>query len=201
MNSHLFHSKRLTQGIRQWLWQSFGDERHRAFRLHRGHTTVHEYWSEMRDRNTSAVGETTAPSFCLCPPGYADWSPRLVDAIVAACVPVLFQTSTRRPFQQWLNYDSFAVQFEYDSQRSGNGNGTSATNTDRFVRLLDAEAQSVAAKRQRLQDVKWAFVWRQDADKQRGTGKDEPRGLTTEDALLFELAVKLHDRTISKAFR
>ena len=188
----------MPQGIRQWLWQSFGDKRHRAFRLHRGHTTVPQYWSEMRSGNASAVGETSAPSFCLCPPGYADWSPRLVDAIVAACVPVLFQTSTRRPFQQWLNYDSFAVQFEYDSQRGGNGSGADAMNADRFLRLLDAQAQSVAAKRQRLQDIKWAFVWRQDADKQRRADKVEPRGLTTEDALLFELAVKLHDRASLK---
>jgi hypothetical protein len=154
----------------------------------------------MRGGNASASGssEHEAPSFCLCPPGYADWSPRLVDAIVAACVPVLFQTSTRRPFDQWLNYDSFAVQFEYESQRGQNG--TAATNADRFVRLLDAEAPSVTAKRRRLHDIRWAFVWRQDVETQRGAA-NEPRALTAEDALLFELAIKLHDRAASKTYR
>ena len=50
-------------------------------------------------------------TFCLCPPGFSNWSYRMVESILAGCIPVLFVSSGDiQPWEQLgLVYSTFAV--------------------------------------------------------------------------------------------
>ena len=54
-----------------------------------------------------------AQVFCLCPEGWAHWSPRFFEAIQTGCVPVLFPSddgdSNELPFERLVDYASFVV--------------------------------------------------------------------------------------------
>ena len=45
--------------------------------------------------------------FCLAPEGWHAWSPRVYEAVVAGCVPVLISDDLELPFERWLSYDDF----------------------------------------------------------------------------------------------
>ena len=51
--------------------------------------------------------------FCLCPEGWAHWSPRFFEAIQTGCVPVLFPSddgdTNELPFARLVDYASFVV--------------------------------------------------------------------------------------------
>ena len=47
--------------------------------------------------------------FCLAPEGWHAWSPRVYEAVVAGCVPVLISDDLELPFERWLSYDDFLV--------------------------------------------------------------------------------------------
>ena len=51
--------------------------------------------------------------FCLCPVGWAHWSPRFFEAIQAGCIPVLFpsegEDANVLPFERSVNYARFVV--------------------------------------------------------------------------------------------
>lgn len=47
--------------------------------------------------------------FCLAPRGRAAWSPRLVEALHAGCIPVIVADKNYEPFQDVLDYSAFAV--------------------------------------------------------------------------------------------
>ena len=48
--------------------------------------------------------------FCLCAPGRAPWTKRIFEAIVAGCVPVIFDDDlVALPFSDIMRYDRFVV--------------------------------------------------------------------------------------------
>ena len=51
--------------------------------------------------------------FCLCPEGWAHWSPRFFEAIQTGCLPVLFPSDdgdrNELPFARLVDYTSFVV--------------------------------------------------------------------------------------------
>lgn len=47
--------------------------------------------------------------YCLCPRGYAPWSPRMIDSLVHGCIPVLVSDGAVHPFQHYLQYDDFTI--------------------------------------------------------------------------------------------
>lgn len=51
--------------------------------------------------------------FCLCPEGWAHWSPRFFEAIQTGCIPVLFPSddgdSNELPFARLVDYPSFVI--------------------------------------------------------------------------------------------
>ena len=53
------------------------------------------------------IGRST---FCLCPAGFSNWSYRMVESILAGCIPVLFtHSSDVQPWESLLDYNTFAV--------------------------------------------------------------------------------------------
>ncbi|KAI5063994.1 hypothetical protein GOP47_0020664 [Adiantum capillus-veneris] len=47
--------------------------------------------------------------FCLCPLGWAPWSPRLVEAVVFGCIPVIIADDIVLPFKEVIPWDDIAV--------------------------------------------------------------------------------------------
>ena len=74
----------------------------RAIRLQQGGAqsdNAADYWREL----------STSP-FCLAPPGHARWSLRMSEAILAGCVPVLFEVGELAlPWEAELPYANFSV--------------------------------------------------------------------------------------------
>lgn len=51
-----------------------------------------------RHRFAGYQSEIARSKFCLCPLGWAPWSPRLVESVALGCVPVIIADSIRLPF-------------------------------------------------------------------------------------------------------
>jgi hypothetical protein len=93
-----------SMGIRQQLFSDFGvagtslDPRVRIFE---------------RLDNADYREALATSAFCLCPPGWAPWSPRLYHALSAGCIPVLFDgpasLSMSLPFSHLVPWDTFVV--------------------------------------------------------------------------------------------
>lgn len=47
--------------------------------------------------------------FCLCPLGWAPWSPRLVEAVVFGCIPVIIADDIVLPFSDAIPWEEIAV--------------------------------------------------------------------------------------------
>ncbi|XP_059626850.1 probable glucuronoxylan glucuronosyltransferase IRX7 [Cornus florida] len=74
-----FYSKR----VRTDIWERYSHDRRFYLKRHR----FSGYQSE--------IGRSV---FCLCPLGWAPWSPRLVEAVALGCVPVIIADGIRLPF-------------------------------------------------------------------------------------------------------
>ncbi|KAK6144334.1 hypothetical protein DH2020_021154 [Rehmannia glutinosa] len=74
-----FYSKR----VRTEIWRKYGTDRWFYLRRHR----FAGYQSEI-----------VRSTFCLCPLGWAPWSPRLVESVALGCVPVIIADGIRLPF-------------------------------------------------------------------------------------------------------
>jgi hypothetical protein len=48
-------------------------------------------------------------SFCLCPSGWAKWTPRPALSLALGCVPAIFVSGIALPFADFVDWDSFAV--------------------------------------------------------------------------------------------
>ncbi|KAK6163422.1 hypothetical protein DH2020_000286 [Rehmannia glutinosa] len=69
--------------VRTAIWRRYGGDRRFYLRRHR----FAGYQSEI-----------VRSTFCLCPLGWAPWSPRLVEAVALGCVPVIIADGIRLPF-------------------------------------------------------------------------------------------------------
>lgn len=47
--------------------------------------------------------------FCLCPLGWAPWSPRLVESVALGCVPVIIADGIRLPFSSAVRWSEISV--------------------------------------------------------------------------------------------
>lgn len=47
--------------------------------------------------------------FCLCPRGWAPWSPRIVEAVIFGCIPVIIADGIVLPFEEVIPWKKLAV--------------------------------------------------------------------------------------------
>ncbi|XP_038893720.1 probable glucuronoxylan glucuronosyltransferase F8H [Benincasa hispida] len=85
-----FYGKR----VRTAIWKKFHRDRRFYLRRHR----FAGYWSE--------VGRSV---FCLCPLGWAPWSPRLVESVALGCVPVIIADGIRLPFSAAVDWPGISL--------------------------------------------------------------------------------------------
>lgn len=85
-----FYSKK----VRTVIWKKFNGDRRFYLRRHR----FAGYQSEI-----------ARSVFCLCPLGWAPWSPRLVESVALGCVPVIIADSIRLPFSSAVNWPEISV--------------------------------------------------------------------------------------------
>ena len=53
-------------------------------------------------------------TYCLCPPGWATWTPRLYEALLLGCIPAIIADGNVLPFARTLDYTQFAVHVPED---------------------------------------------------------------------------------------
>ncbi|XP_061355366.1 probable glucuronoxylan glucuronosyltransferase IRX7 [Gastrolobium bilobum] len=85
-----FYSK----GVRTVIWRKFNGDR--RFYL-------------QRNRFAGYQLEIARSVFCLCPLGWAPWSPRLVESVALGCVPVVIADGIRLPFPSAVRWSEISV--------------------------------------------------------------------------------------------
>ena len=90
----LFTSILLYRGARASLWENF--KSNPLFDISTDHPAT--YYEDMQ----RAV-------FCLCPLGWAPWSPRLVEAVVFGCIPVIIADDIVLPFADAIPWEEIGV--------------------------------------------------------------------------------------------
>lgn len=85
-----FYSKR----VRTAIWRRYGNDR--RFYL-------------KRYRYAGYQSEIARSVFCLCPLGWAPWSPRLVESVVLGCVPVIIADNIRLPFPSAVDWSAISL--------------------------------------------------------------------------------------------
>ncbi|XP_061339903.1 probable glucuronoxylan glucuronosyltransferase IRX7 isoform X2 [Gastrolobium bilobum] len=85
-----FYSKK----VRTVIWRKFNGDQRFYLRRHR----FAGYQSEI-----------ARSVFCLCPLGWAPWSPRLVESVALGCVPVVIADGIRLPFSSAVRWAEISV--------------------------------------------------------------------------------------------
>lgn len=85
-----FYSKR----VRTEIWKKFHRDPRFYLRRHR--------FGGYRSEISRSV-------FCLCPLGWAPWSPRLVESVALGCVPVIIADGIRLPFPSAVNWSEISL--------------------------------------------------------------------------------------------
>lgn len=62
-----------------------------------------------RHRFAGYQSEIARSVFCLCPLGWAPWSPRLVESVALGCVPVIIADGIRLPFPSAVRWADISV--------------------------------------------------------------------------------------------
>ncbi|XVE59023.1 hypothetical protein DITRI_Ditri05aG0011300 [Diplodiscus trichospermus] len=85
-----FYSKR----VRTEIWRRYNGDR--RFYL-------------QRHRFAGYQSEIVRSVFCLCPLGWAPWSPRLVESVALGCVPVIIADGIRLPFPSAVKWPEISL--------------------------------------------------------------------------------------------
>lgn len=100
-----------------------------------------------RMKKASYVRHMRNSKYCICAKGYEVNSPRVVEAIIHGCVPVIISDNFVPPFFEILKWDSFAVfVFEKDIPDLKNI-------------LLSIPEKRYVVMQQRVNQVKKHFLW------------------------------------------
>ncbi|KAF9594207.1 hypothetical protein IFM89_028864 [Coptis chinensis] len=85
-----FYSK----GVRSAIWHKFS--RNRKFHL-------------KRERFEGYQTEIKRSVFCLCPLGWAPWSPRIVESVALGCIPVIIADGIRLPCSEIIPWSKISI--------------------------------------------------------------------------------------------
>ncbi|MED6175667.1 putative glucuronoxylan glucuronosyltransferase irx7 [Stylosanthes scabra] len=80
--------------VRTMIWKKFNGDR--RFYL-------------QRHRFAGYQSEIARSVFCLCPLGWAPWSPRLVESVALGCVPVIIADGIRLPFSSAVRWPDISL--------------------------------------------------------------------------------------------
>ncbi|KAL1323577.1 hypothetical protein HN51_033871 [Arachis hypogaea] len=80
--------------VRTMIWRKFSGDR--RFYL-------------QRHRFAGYQSEIARSVFCLCPLGWAPWSPRLVESVALGCVPVIIADGIRLPFSSAVRWPEISL--------------------------------------------------------------------------------------------
>lgn len=83
-----------SSGVRSTIWHKFS--RTRRFRL-------------KRERFAGYQSEIRRSVFCLCPLGWAPWSPRIVESVALGCVPVIIADGIQLPFSETIQWSKISL--------------------------------------------------------------------------------------------
>ena len=90
-----------SNGVRQRLLAMYGGSRKKAGR---------KKILVSREKSKDWIEEMKRSVFCLCPAGFAKWSIRTFESIIAGCIPVIIATDLQMPFQNFVDWHSISVQ-------------------------------------------------------------------------------------------
>jgi len=82
------------RGARAVVWENFKDNP--LVDISTEHPTT--YYEDMQQ-----------PVFCLCPLGWAPWSPRLIEAVIFGCIPVIIGDNIVLPFADAIPWEEIGV--------------------------------------------------------------------------------------------
>ncbi|KAG6417648.1 hypothetical protein SASPL_119832 [Salvia splendens] len=101
-----FYSKK----VRTEIWRRYGGDRRFYLR---------------RQRFAGYQSEIVRSKFCLCPLGWAPWSPRLVESVALGCVPVIIADGIQLPFPAAVPWTDISLTVaEGDVDTLGEGDAT-----------------------------------------------------------------------------
>ncbi|KAJ7545101.1 hypothetical protein O6H91_09G107300 [Diphasiastrum complanatum] len=103
-----------SRGIRTTIWRKFSHSK--------------KFYIK-RKKSEHYQSEILRSIFCLCPLGWAPWSPRIVESVVFGCVPVIIADDIALPYSHVINWNKISL-----------------TVPERDVHKLDRILQHVALK-------------------------------------------------------
>merc|ERR1711939_803933 len=65
------------------------------------------------------VADMRRSVFCLCPRGFAVWSPRIFESLVAGCIPVIIADEIQLPFDDMLDWRDLSVKVSEADVKAG----------------------------------------------------------------------------------
>ncbi|GLJ06538.1 hypothetical protein SUGI_0041430 [Cryptomeria japonica] len=83
-----------SKGVRTAIWQKFGHNRKFYIKRKR----FQDYQSEI-----------VRSVFCLCPLGWAPWSPRIVESVALGCVPVIIADNISLPYSDVIPWHNISL--------------------------------------------------------------------------------------------
>ncbi|GAB2223209.1 hypothetical protein Droror1_Dr00017347 [Drosera rotundifolia] len=90
-----FYSK----ALRTKIWRKYANDRRFYLR---------------RQRFPGYQSEIARSIFCLCPLGWAPWSPRLVESVALGCIPVIIADGIRLPFPEAIPWPDISLRVPED---------------------------------------------------------------------------------------
>ena len=134
-------------GVRQtWLQQFANNEK--VLVLNVDPLPVHSSDAARADYKKNFVTQMLSSIFCLCPPGWARWSPRIVEALMLGCIPVIIGSPTQvkamvMPFEDaGVDWTSFALFVSHHDATHGIDRVLSAVPARKIQQMQSAVAQA-----------------------------------------------------------
>ncbi|EFJ23971.1 glycosyltransferase-like protein [Selaginella moellendorffii] len=83
-----------SRGVRTTIWRRFSHDRRFFIK---------------RKRSDNYKAEMLRSVFCLCPLGWAPWSPRIVESVIQGCIPVIIADNIQLPYSHVIDWRKISV--------------------------------------------------------------------------------------------